>query len=668
MNIEVRTSDVTGPAHPDNGGMSEESTRTEYSSRRQGRLRQLGRDLGLVLPGLHCSIAGFVSILVLFFLGVGTLPIWVGIWVLALSLAVASAFARLSRSRVRRWGRQVPEPVLRRRGTGALGPVRLLGDSRRWLDLVFETLIAFPMRLITFVLAVSWIAGALGGLTYWFWGIFLPPDGDGAATFWLQAVGAGDALVALSRSFFFDAVVNAVLGLIFLITAPLVIHGLALLEVLAVTSLLGPDAVGRGPTEQAERPEQAGSENADSRPAAQRRRREWSARDWGILTTTIGGIAIIAVTWPLAVMFHGIHPLFAMLVSVALGVGLVLAVLHPALGVAMSTLASTVALVLSVQELPTPWPWPVPVIVAWALTVGVASLVGRWQVPTTGIPTAGVISVLVVYLRGAGHDTSAWTNVIVTLSVGALVATIGILVGAWFRSRSALASAEQVSAEEMARRRDLEERNRIARELHDVVAHSMSVISVQATTAQYRLGGVEPPVAAEFDQIAEHSRSALGEMRSLLTILRGGAAAETAPQPLATDIPTLVETTRQAGIVVDLGIAEGALDAIAPSAGLTAYRTVQEALSNAVRHAPGSRITVTINRGPGIMGGEQRDEVTIEVDNGPRDPSFGGARPAPGAGLGLSGIRERVSALGGHLLAGPTGEGGFHVEAIIPVG
>lgn len=213
-------------------------------------------------------------------------------------------------------------------------------------------------------------------------------------------------------------------------------------------------------------------------------------------------------------------------------------------------------------------------------------------------------------------------------------------------------------AEELGRRRLLEERSRIARELHDVVAHHMSVIAVQAASAPYRIeGGVGEAAAREFAAINAAARESLRDMRHLLGALRGpDGAPGTEPQPGLDDLGKLVESARRAGVPVETKID----DPVRPSpvVSLTAYRIVQEALSNVVRHAPGAGTTVTIGTAPG--GG-----VCVEVVNErPARP----ATPAAGSGLGLVGMRERVAALGGSLTAQATEGGGFAVRAELPEG
>ncbi|MFI7699188.1 sensor histidine kinase [Nonomuraea sp. NPDC049480] len=214
-------------------------------------------------------------------------------------------------------------------------------------------------------------------------------------------------------------------------------------------------------------------------------------------------------------------------------------------------------------------------------------------------------------------------------------------------------------AEEFGRRRLLEERARIARELHDVVAHHMSVIAVQAASAPYRIeGGVSEAVAGEFAAINAAARESLHDMRHLLGALRGsGEAPRTAPQPGLGDLGRLVESVRRAGVPVELMVTEPA-PPLSPAESVTVYRIVQEALSNVVRHAPGARTTVSVRT--------DGDAVTVEVAN--ERPAQPAGAAQPGAGLGLIGMRERVAAVGGALTAAANDGGGFTVHARLPMG
>ncbi|WP_341855035.1 ATP-binding protein [Brachybacterium sp. GPGPB12] len=181
----------------------------------------------------------------------------------------------------------------------------------------------------------------------------------------------------------------------------------------------------------------------------------------------------------------------------------------------------------------------------------------------------------------------------------------------------------------------------------------MSVITVQAGTAKFRLAGIAPATAQEFEDIAASSRQALGEMRSLLAILRTDEDLQEPPMPGLENLEDLLRSTRAAGTTIT---AEVAPPEVTPTVGLTGYRVVQEALSNAPRHARGAAIDVRVVPADGAL----LVEVVNERPAGPQEP-------IPGSGMGLSGIGERVRAIGGTVDAGPTPDGGFGVIARIPL-
>ena len=212
----------------------------------------------------------------------------------------------------------------------------------------------------------------------------------------------------------------------------------------------------------------------------------------------------------------------------------------------------------------------------------------------------------------------------------------------------------------------VKERNRIARELHDVVAHSMSVVQVQATTATYRIPGLDDTVRAEFDDIAAQARTALREMRTLLGVLREESGmAPLTPQPGRTGIEELAAGARRAGSVVEVEVGESLQRTELPSSvGLVVHRIVQEALANVVRHAHGARVDVRLH----LQGEAGRRRVEVSVRNGPPSEDSGDAvGTLDDGGHGLVGMRERAVLLGGSVSCGPTDDGGFSVLAQVPL-
>jgi signal transduction histidine kinase len=227
----------------------------------------------------------------------------------------------------------------------------------------------------------------------------------------------------------------------------------------------------------------------------------------------------------------------------------------------------------------------------------------------------------------------------------------------WGAQRALAAQTERTELER-ARRAVLEERTRIARELHDVVAHHMSLIAVQAETAPYRISDLPESARAEFASLSGVAREALAEMRRLLGVLRYDQPAGLAPQPQLSDLPALVDAARRAGVSVELAVPR-AMGDVPSGVAVCAYRIVQESLSNASQHAPGAAVSVSVGHDGGV--------VLLRVANGPGGPA-GPSRSEPGPGHGLTGMRERVALLGGSLSAGPSAGGGFVVSAVLPLG
>jgi signal transduction histidine kinase len=238
------------------------------------------------------------------------------------------------------------------------------------------------------------------------------------------------------------------------------------------------------------------------------------------------------------------------------------------------------------------------------------------------------------------------------------------LAGAWFiadsvaaRRRYEAGLAAQAERERAAGVR--EERVRIAREMHDVIAHTLAVMTVQAGVGR-RLAGKRPQEAsAALESIETIGRMAQDELHVVLGLLRDGegGTAPLAPAPRLVDVKTLADTVRASGIPVELRM-EGTDRQLPPSLELSVYRVVQEALTNVVKHAPGARAVVELT----VSAGKVR--LDVRDDGGP-----GGAAPRAGlgAGHGIAGMRERIGAFGGWLAAGPAAGGGFQVTAEVPV-
>jgi signal transduction histidine kinase len=202
-----------------------------------------------------------------------------------------------------------------------------------------------------------------------------------------------------------------------------------------------------------------------------------------------------------------------------------------------------------------------------------------------------------------------------------------------------------------------EERMRIARDLHDVVAHNISVINVQANTALHLAGSQPEQAVRALATISDVSRQALAELRSVLGVLRAdGDAAPRAPAPGLGELDTLASNVAAAGLKVEF-TTEGSPVPLPASVDLAAYRIIQEALTNSARHSGAARAAVRVR----YRGGAVEIEVDDEGTAGPKS-----ARPA-GTGSGIVGMADRARALGGRLTAGPRPGGGFRVSALLPV-
>ncbi len=232
--------------------------------------------------------------------------------------------------------------------------------------------------------------------------------------------------------------------------------------------------------------------------------------------------------------------------------------------------------------------------------------------------------------------------------------------GRWTRARWQLTNELRERAlllererEERARAAVADERARIARELHDVVAHSVSVMVIQAQAALRLLEGDEPPAREALGSIEDTGRQVLVEMRRLLGVLRRDGELGLAPPPRIDELDSLVAQVREAGLPVELRV-EGTVAPLPPGIDLSAYRIVQEALTNALKHAGPAHAEVVVRYSP--------TELELEI----ADDGAGGG-DGDGAGHGLVGMRERVALYGGALESGRRRGGGYRVRARLPL-
>jgi signal transduction histidine kinase len=251
-------------------------------------------------------------------------------------------------------------------------------------------------------------------------------------------------------------------------------------------------------------------------------------------------------------------------------------------------------------------------------------------------------------------------------SSGNLIPSIVWILGAWIIGRIILGRRQRIGelevlTRELAQQRELQalaavavERARIARELHDVIAHNVSMMVVQASAAARVLEGDQQDVRRALEAVETTGRETVDEMRRLIGVVRSDDGLALSPQPTLADLERLVANVREAGLAVDLHI-EGSPVPLPPGIDLSAYRIVQEALTNALKHAGEARATVIVRYRAG--------GVEVEVSDDGDGSGAGG-----GTGHGLIGMRERVALWGGELEAGQRDGGGFAVRARLPVG
>ncbi len=389
-------------------------------------------------------------------------------------------------------------------------------------------------------------------------------------------------------------------------------------------------------------------------------RRQERIQDLGL------GVAVAAVNMvSLLPYWAQLHPLWLALLLVAaqglpltwrrsrpVGIGLVIGVARVAydkigFGVAPFPLGPAIAFYTIIDRRGTAWRWIACLLVAAGITISEAS---------------------------PGHPQPYDTIFQVTIFVTAAAA--GLLSRAKRASiRAAQSRADQAEAElDLQSSRAAErERTRIARELHDVVAHHVSLIAVQAEAATSLLPGRPDQARRSVEVIGDTARQALTELRRLLGVLRRPSARlETAPSASLGELGDVLEQVRGAGLPVDFEVV-GTPVPLAPGVDLTAYRIVQEALTNTIRHARAAQAAVTLRYEPGYItvsvtdSGHRTDGRTLAAGNGtgvgqPGSPLTG----AGSSGLGLAGIAERVASCGGNLTVGPTQTGGFAVTARLP--
>jgi signal transduction histidine kinase len=415
---------------------------------------------------------------------------------------------------------------------------------------------------------------------------------------------------------------------------------------------------------------------------------------WLAATTSV--LAVVNVA-----SMHGraAGQIFGILAATAAVVPLMLVVRAPLLAWRTGVLALAL-----IPALPTDWwggwPWGPAQILSM---LAVFCLVGVTQ-PRAGLWTMWALTLPPWWLWLAARLPNLDGPIAATLVFTSITVALDSMSSGLLARRRLAAETGRADAEQ-ARRAVLEERTRIARELHDVVAHHMSLIAVRAESAGFRLADVPEPALAEFGSLSQLARAAMADMRRLLGVLRQDLPADLEPQPQLTDLPALVDAARQAGVAVSLtSSGTGTAAGLPESVSLCAYRIIQESLSNASQHAAGAAVSICVD--------QDEAAVRLQIINGPAAPASASAGPAsarpasarpasagpvparpasagpasagpasagpasagpvggagePRVGHGLTGMRERVALLGGSLTAGRVPQGGFAVTAILPL-
>jgi signal transduction histidine kinase len=356
------------------------------------------------------------------------------------------------------------------------------------------------------------------------------------------------------------------------------------------------------------------------------------------------------------------------LIALAQGGAVVLAMWRPIPAWWLSTGATVVGAVAVHGQLGRPggseftWPWTAAGLIAHLLVLLLLTLRVRTRVSVEVLVLTALVTFAFEGVWGAAHYQSTG---VVAIALSTVVVVLGIALRGRREARTELSRQTTLTAEERARRTLLEERNRIARELHDVVAHHMSVISIQAQVAPHLVPDPPDELKENLEGIRHNALEALTELRRVLGVLRsedpGTDSADDAgndphsPQPTLDRLDALVENTRAAGLSVTTRTT-GERRPLPSGVELSAYRIVQEALSNVLRHAPGASASVEVDYVPYGLRVEVVNSRPLHV-----------APESPGAGHGLLGMRERAAMLGGALSAHALPDGGYQVSAFLPV-
>ena len=380
----------------------------------------------------------------------------------------------------------------------------------------------------------------------------------------------------------------------------------------------------------------------------------WPPRRWwawlAVLVVWGMGIGYTAGTIAIYLAALKAEPALGLLAGIAQGAPLFIAPRWPLIAWRIMAAGQFVG-VLSLTGKHLTWPWPPTGLIAMVVALILLAISYRRRISgAAGLITIAAMALPAILLT----RTPPWAGVIVA-GIVAVALVFGDALGGRYSAETSLAEQAALRRQDLARQAVLEERARIARELHDVVAHHMSVIALQAEAAPYKIAGLPSAALDTFSVIRGAAREALAETRRVVGLLRADSeTAERVPQPGLERLDELFAWAERAGLTVKPTIL-GMPRPLSAGVDLSAYRIVQEALSNAARYAPGTDMDVEVRYDDGRL-------CIAITDDGPRT----GPPEASGGGHGLVGMHERVAMLGGTLRAGRRPEGGFEVRAELP--
>ncbi|MFF5051690.1 sensor histidine kinase [Micromonospora sp. NPDC000663] len=382
---------------------------------------------------------------------------------------------------------------------------------------------------------------------------------------------------------------------------------------------------------------------------------------WWLITGLLT-LAALPLNVALAAVKFSVHPLVAFVAGIGQSTALILILVRPRAATVLQFLSVAVIAVAIPPDARSTWPLTVPGLLTLIAHIGlVAARETRRVALLTWWASTVLLTVLVVLDPRGRSVMNGLTILLLYPILAALVLGAVLIIRHWGQLRRELADARHDVEAQQTSLAVAEERTRIARELHDVVAHSMSVIHMQATSASYRLQNLEPETKDEFARIATGARSAMQEMRRLLAVLRDESSdADLAPVPGLSRLPELVDSARRAGLPVELREADAVRAArLSEGVSLAAFRIVQESLSNVIRHAPGARTIICLDLA-GL-------DLVLTVINDAAARHAESMEASGRAGHGVHGMRERVRLAGGALEIGARPEGGYRMMARLPI-